>query len=130
MEGDLPPPAYSGPAEAPAPTEADFVAPRAPAIGDASQEMRARLQSAAQGAPRPRAPKPAPAAEKTSRFANIGGFLGKMTGQPEEEAKRPRPEPRRAQAVEAAPVAYDEDYDSDPDSDRIEIPAFLRRQAN
>ena len=125
LSGEMPPPAYQPREEAEAPTlkvasdrtEADFVAPRA------APEGRPALAAA----PRPKAPA---GPEKTSRFANIGGFLGKMAGQPEEEApSKPRPEPRRPQAVEAAPV-YEEDYDSDPENDRIEIPAFLRRQAN
>ena len=127
-EGDMPPPAYAPPEEQPAArAEEEFVAPRAPAVGGAAPDAHARIQSAMQAGPRPRAAAPKPAPEKASRFANIGGFLGKMTGQPDEA---PRPEPRRPQAVEAAPVAYDEDYESDPETDRIEIPAFLRRQAN
>jgi cell division protein FtsZ len=43
-------------------------------------------------------------------------------------------QPERAQPVlrpqGAAVQAYDEEEAPDPDHDRIEIPAFLRRQAN
>jgi cell division protein FtsZ len=148
---ELPPPAYR-PAD-PRPraesrkTEEDaaaFVAPRARAAGSPSPEAMARLAAAVNRAParpapagpatataaaaRPAAPaQPRPATAEKPRFG-INSLINRMTGhaaegQPPERA----PAPARAQP----PVtAYDDEQDADPEQDRIEIPAFLRRQAN
>ena len=135
---DLPPPAYQ-PAPAPAfeprmeeeQEVAAFVAPRAPAPGTPSPEALTRLQQAVNKVPSPRAAAPqqptaAPApvqAEEKPRFG-INSLINRMTGAP-------------AEAEEAAPVrrappvqSYEEEAAADPEQERIEIPAFLRRQAN
>jgi cell division protein FtsZ len=148
---DLPPPAYRPqPApqpsmirSAPAAIEADageFVAPRPRTAGQPSPEALARLQAAvsrpaASAAPkfaRPAAvtaPAPAPAAAPAAakpRFG-IGSLINRMAGHLEATAERPAPNAGRAQP----PVtAYDDEHDMGTDQDRIEIPAFLRRQAN
>ncbi|WP_227271448.1 cell division protein FtsZ [Roseobacter weihaiensis] len=140
---DLPAPAYQPQVAAFDPnrssidteTEAEsFVAPRAPAPGTPSPEAMARLRAAAQKAApaaQPRAPEPrvaASAQEERPRFG-INSLINRMTGhaeggQPTPSRQQP-PMPERAQAP--AQVPQDQE---DPDQERIEIPAFLRRQAN
>ena len=148
IEDELPQPVYQ-PRPEPAPQahtmhepEADaFVAPRAPAPGTPSPAALARLQAAVSKAPAP-APAPAPqaapaqaAAEpaKGSRFG-INSLIGRMTGQGEEPAPAPQPAVQRQPSVAAqrpqVHQAYDEDQDANPEAEKIEIPAFLRRQAN
>ena len=137
---DLPPPAYTPQVAAFEPRqdarEADveeFVAPRKPAPGTPSPEAMARLQAAAaKAAPYPttRAAEPArPAqAERHQRFG-INSLINRMTGHgevaPQPAARQQPPVQNRA----AAPSAVPQDK-ADPDQERIEIPAFLRRQAN
>lgn len=139
-DDDLPPPAYQPQVAAFEPTRIDtdvqpdsFVAPRAPTPGTPSPEAMARLRAAAQKA----APKsvqreaPAPRAvaqEERPRFG-INSLINRMTGQAEGGAQpAPRHQPSVQQrAVQPAPMPQDQ---VDPDQERIEIPAFLRRQAN
>ncbi|WP_209425996.1 cell division protein FtsZ [Pararhodobacter sp. SW119] len=100
--------------------------PRTP--GTPSPETLARLREAvsrqpAQGYQR-RAPEPPQhpqhAGERSSRFG-LGALINKMAGTGA-EATAPRHQP---------PVSsYDEDPEMREAEDRIEIPAFLRRQAN
>ena len=153
IENDLPPPAYRPQAAAPAPRstaalDADaqsFVAPRPRQPGSPSPEALARLQAAVSKAPghqpaqqpaqrpamaqpqRAAAPAPAPkAAESRPRFG-IGGLISRMAGGGHADAPAERAPAGRAQP----PVtAYDDEQDHAGDQDRIEIPAFLRRQAN
>ena len=74
-----------------------------------------------------------PQDEARPRRGGLNGLINRMTGHGEEHRERAQPEvtsmPRqRAEAVEhSEPPAED---DVDPDEERIEIPAFLRRQAN
>ena len=137
---DVPPPAYrpqeaqpahKARAAAPAGPEDDptsFVAPRARGIGQPSPEALARLQAAAsKSAPRaPAAAAPqaraaaAPKAAERPRFG-IGSLINRMSGNSEPAA------PARQQP----PVSgYDDEAELSADDERIEIPAFLRRQAN
>lgn len=140
---ELPPPAYQPQQPAPqmhAPADNDmdpsaFVAPRPRPAGTPSPEALGRLRDAvtktapnarapmAPAAPaRAAAPAPAPAPEGKARFG-IGSLINRMSGSAE-ASERPalRPQP---------PVtAYDEEPDMNPEQERIEIPAFLRRQAN
>ena len=141
-EDDMPPPAYrpqeaqpaaKARASAPAGIGDDpsaFIAPRARGIGQPSPEALARLQAAAsRSAPRPSAAAAAapqaraaaaPKAAEKPRFG-IGSLINRMSGNAETAA------PARQQP----PVSgYDEDADLSADDERIEIPAFLRRQAN
>ena len=142
---DLPPPAYAPrPAAAPRETYADsrldaepgsFVAPRAPSVAaPAGADRAARIKAAAAaganrsaGAAPARASAPAPV-ERGRR--SINNLIGRMTGQGSQPEPDPRfaPTPRRPAAVQRQPEP--EAQDDDPDADRIEIPAFLRRQAN
>ncbi len=118
-EESMPEPAYR--AEAPAfpqqqPTRA---------AGTPSPEALERLQAAVRRAPaaEPRAPR-APEPEKP-RFG-INSLINRMTGHPAEPAPRP-PAGQRQQPQMRQPV---EDDQPSPEQERIEIPAFLRRQAN
>jgi cell division protein FtsZ len=141
---DVPPPAYRPqPAaqptmirSAPAAIEADagnFVAPRPRMAGQPTAEALARLQAAvnrpaAGMAPRTAAVTPPPPAAATQRPRfGIGSLINRMAGHLEAATDRPNPQTGRQQP----PVtAYDDEQDHSADQDRIEIPAFLRRQAN
>ena len=157
-QDELPPPAYRpqpAPQPAPAPRAAApqpqqasveddaaaFVAPRARAAGTPSPEALARLAAAVNKQPSQRRA-PEPAAQQAPRAAQparqqpqperprfgINSLINRMTGHGHEAA------PDRGHAAPARqqpPVtAYEEDHDNDPEQERIEIPAFLRRQAN
>ena len=148
-EGDLPPPAYRPQAPAQqAPrdlyVEEDagvFVAPRPRTPGTPSPEALARLKAAVSNAPaggqRPmmqpmtasRTPQPAAAHDKP-RFG-INSLINRMTGHAAEAPAASAPQPGPASRP-AAPqhAVYEDEPESDPEQDRIEIPAFLRRQAN
>ena len=146
-DDDLPPPAYQPRAEDAVNHGQDsmeiedeldaFLAPRAPAPGTPSPEAMQRLQTAVSNAPkqaRQQRPAPAPAPsheaeaethEDKSRFG-INSLINRMTGHGGQEAPRParqQPPMQAARAPQPAPRAQDEE-------DQIEIPAFLRRQAN
>ncbi len=142
---DLPAPAYrpQPAAERPAPAAmrdadaASFVAPRPRAAGAPSPEALARLQAAVSRAPGQPAQGPrqaAPAARQPIAAAKpadrprfgIGSLINRMSGghqeQPADRPVAPRPQP---------PVSsYDDEAEHSADQERIEIPAFLRRQAN
>ena len=146
---DLPPPAYRPQPAAqpvlvrstPAAIEADptgFVAPRPRVAGQPSPEALARLQAAvsrpgsapakfARPAPvaAPAAPAPAASAAAKPRFG-IGSLINRMAGHLEATSPAAAPTARAQPPV----TAYDDDHDMGSDQDRIEIPAFLRRQAN
>ena len=148
-DDELPPPAYQPRAEEQVAHAQDsmeiedeldaFLAPRAPAPGTPSPEAMQRLQTAVSNAPtqarqqRPeptRAPTPAPSQEADQhedkpRFG-INSLINRMTGHGGQDAPRParqQPPMQAARAPQPAPRAQDEE-------DQIEIPAFLRRQAN
>jgi cell division protein FtsZ len=126
---------------APLAAEETFVAPRAPAPGTPSPEAIVRLQQAAQ-----RHQAQAPVAQQSSappqqtaeeaqeqRRFGLNSLINRMTGQQtaEQAAAQPRAarvqtsmQPVQAAQPKQAPQTYDEDQE------RIEIPAFLRRQAN
>ncbi len=144
---DLPPPAYRPqPAaqptmirSAPAAIEADagdFVAPRPRMAGQPSPEALARLQAAVSrpaGGTSARSAGVAPAMAASAAIAGqkprfgIGSLINRMAGHLEAATDRPGPQVARQQP----PVtAYDDEQDLGADQDRIEIPAFLRRQAN
>jgi len=142
---DLPPPAYR-PAPAPKPGQAAslhvedeaqaFVAPRSRAPGTPTPEAMARLQAAVNRQPAAAAARQAAAAQPVARPAapaaekprfGINTLLNRMAGHSAEPAERTAPAMRAQPRVSAA---YEEEPELDPDQERIEIPAFLRRQAN
>ncbi|MBZ8118874.1 cell division protein FtsZ [Roseovarius sp. LXJ103] len=140
---DLPPPAYV-PSVQQQPEEepelAAFVAPRAPAPGTPSPEAMARLQAAVGHAQQSRGQEAAPAqppqytqqkaaevtpASERPRFG-INSLLNRMTGHSgEAEAPRTSRQQPTLQAQQPARAEPEDERD-----EQIEIPAFLRRQAN
>ncbi|MCL4107627.1 UNVERIFIED_CONTAM: hypothetical protein GTU68_022088 [Idotea baltica] len=143
VQDDLPPPAYQPDAAhfQPAPdalevTADEYVAPRAAPAGTPSPEALARLQAAVQkvpegGAARPADPTPQPTDGVERPRFGINTLINRMTGQAGVSA------PEGAQAAQPAPRAEPQVHQAAPtsaapeaDEDRIEIPAFLRRQAN
>ncbi|MGX9357316.1 cell division protein FtsZ [Roseobacteraceae bacterium S113] len=135
----LPPPAYQpqvpefDPFTAQADTsEAEFIAPKAPAPGTPSPEALQRLQAAAEraqgGAYVPREPTSAPAADTEKSRFGLNSLINRMTGQAPASQEPPV---ARTQPPMPAPTAHvAPEPQADPDQERIEIPAFLRRQAN
>ena len=143
---DLPAPVYRPETYAPKPVErtataarreafeaeendlAGFVAPKPRAPGKPSPEAMARLQAAVSKAPKPRE-QSAPSGhasqqpEKQARFG-INSLINRMTGHAPEPSHRS--ESQRIQP-QISPTAEE---NSDPERERIDIPAFLRRQAN
>jgi cell division protein FtsZ len=144
-DDDLPPPAY-----VPRAMEEDdedlnaYVAPRAPAPGTPSPEALARLHNAVGNAagrrpegaqtPQVRAQQQQtrevqPAQAERPRFG-INSLLNRMTGHGQ-EGEAPR-QPRQQPSVQAQAPAQNSAR-AEPEDERdeqIEIPAFLRRQAN
>ncbi|MFW8594757.1 cell division protein FtsZ [Cribrihabitans neustonicus] len=155
----LPPPAYRPqvpefrPQADVAPQQPEtFVAPKAPAPGTPSQDAIVRLQAATQRAQTQHAqPRQAPAApvqqaqhhqqqpqqqaqpEGQRRFG-LNSLIHRMTGSgADAQAAKPQ-QPVRQQPSMQAPAQQQQQqqqqHQADPDQERIEIPAFLRRQAN
>ncbi|MCI2398152.1 cell division protein FtsZ [Aliiroseovarius subalbicans] len=133
--GDLPPSAYQSRMEetpepvAPAaysdePAVAQFTAPKAPAPGTPSPEALARLQAAVSSQPRAQA-QPEPHAEAEKPRFGINSLINRMTGQGTAEGAPAQPARQQppVQAQHAEPAM-------DPEQEKVEIPAFLRRQAN
>ncbi|MEM9968917.1 MAG: cell division protein FtsZ [Pseudomonadota bacterium] len=137
-QDDLPPPAYQPQIAAFEPATEDtlearpeeFVAPQPPAPGTPSPEALARLRAAAQRAtPQKAASEDPGTVEEKPRFG-INSLISRMTGHSDADGARqgqpPVPQPRK-RALDTAPGTKEP---MDSDDERIEIPAFLRRQAN
>ncbi|MEM1234222.1 MAG: cell division protein FtsZ [Pseudomonadota bacterium] len=140
VDGEVPPPAYQPQPAAFEPSieeddipEAAFVAPVKPAPGTPSPEALARLHSAVSkqpSTPAPAAPPVGSSADAPERQSfGINSLIGRMTGRGEAAPEQPI---RRQPPVQAQPPVHS--YDTEPPQseveERIEIPAFLRRQAN
>ncbi|MCB1363454.1 MAG: cell division protein FtsZ [Rhodobacteraceae bacterium] len=109
-----------------------FVAPRAPAPGTPSPEATARLQAAVRNAPQARAahPQSQPRAQEKPRFG-FNNLINRMTGHVGDTPSGAAAQPARQQPpVHRADSRIREEAEGDTEQDRIEIPAFLRRQAN
>ena len=129
---DLPPPAYRPrmePSVEAAPET--FVAPRGRPAGEPTPEALARLQAAVNRPGLGRAERPAPAAPVAAahdaekpRFG-INSLINRMTGHGGDGQAQPQRQQPQVTALRDAPEAG-----ADPEQERIEIPAFLRRQAN
>jgi cell division protein FtsZ len=146
---DLPPPVYrpqpAAQAQRDLHVEDDagaFVAPRPRNPGTPSPEAMARLQAAVNRAPaerrvlqQPRSPVAADRQMPSDRPRfGINSLINRMTGHAADAAPQPtravppmRPQPQQPPQVSQA---YDDEPEVDAEQDRIEIPAFLRRQAN
>ncbi|MFD3191121.1 cell division protein FtsZ [Sedimentitalea sp. HM32M-2] len=137
-DDDLPPPAYRPemPAFEPRSEQVEsqpaaFVAPRAATPGTPSPETLKRLQVAAQKVPSaPQRGQSVAASADKARFS-VNSLINRMTGHAGDT-----PSERGVQAVRQQPQMHQPaprpqaQEDVDQDQDRIEIPAFLRRQAN
>ncbi|ARC88134.1 cell division protein FtsZ [Rhodovulum sp. MB263] len=131
---DLPPPAYQ-PEESP---EAEtFVAPQPRSAGEPTPEALARLRAAVAKTPA-RQPVHTPMASGSQedprgdkgRFG-IGSLINRMSGHaPEQTERNPHTFRQQPPLYSRGTAAHQEEEDLDPDQERIEIPAFLRRQAN
>ena len=127
---DLPPPAYQPRPEPTLEAPETFVAPQPAATaqpGQPSADALARLQAAVNRAPaqEPMAEAPRVAEGEKPRFG-INSLINRMTGTAGEAAAPEQPVRQQPPVTPMpAPVA-----ESDPEQEKIEIPAFLRRQAN
>ena len=125
---DEPAPAYQ-PEVAEDATEA-FVAPKAPAPGAPSEDAMARLRTAVQNTGVARTPEHVeeePAESERPRFG-IGSLINRMSGGSE---SAPKAQPAvRSQPAMSAPAPAAEEGERLQEQEKIEIPAFLRRQAN
>ncbi len=139
QDDGVPPPAYQPAAyqdDAQYVEETDerevFVAPRPAPLGEPSADALARLQAAVGRQPQAAEPASAPretqAAQPADRpLSRINSLLHRMTGSSgDSAAQAPRPVRQQPtlQAREVRPELADDD------DEQIEIPAFLRRQAN
>ncbi|MBS1303810.1 cell division protein FtsZ [Loktanella sp. SALINAS62] len=133
LDDDLPPPAYRPRAEPEIDATEQFTAPRASRPGEPSAEALARLQAAVQRQPKetPRqAAAPQDQEAEKPRFG-INSLINRMTGdQKPAAAQAPRQQPQVSAKREQPQAQPRHEPEHDPDQERIEIPAFLRRQAN
>ena len=127
-EDDLPPPAYTPRGEPPMDRAPDaFVAPRAPGTPspDAMRRLQAAVSKVPDSSPAPqRQPMSAqrPMGEPEKPRFGINSLINRMTGHGQAPAADHRLQPQPRPQSHAA--------ETDPDQEKIEIPAFLRRQAN
>ena len=134
----LPPPAYT-PATSDFDDERDareseaaFVAPKAPLPGTPSEDAIARLRTLAASQPKAQqshvseVPQATPAPEAAQPRSRIGSLIGRMTGH---ASDTPKPASRQQPSMRGG-AAPQHRAEEDPDQEKIEIPAFLRRQAN
>ncbi|WEF25220.1 cell division protein FtsZ [Paracoccus sp. S3-43] len=148
-EDDMPAPAYqrkepAQPMMLNVNDDAGFIAPRAPqgaSRGQASPETLERLRRAVEHKgerqqPQP-APQPADPARNQSRMAGLGRMLERMAGHADQGAPKPpaasiseRVNERVAVRARQQETDFDDLASPDAAGDNVEIPAFLRRQAN
>ena len=131
-QDDLPPPAYQ-----PAATqEAAPVAEQPRQAGVPTPEALARLQAAVRRSPdaepqhlqssSPQTPAAGAAATSDKPRFGINSLINRMSGTAAEASQPPQPQVRQQPQLRAP----EEEDDLSPEQERIEIPAFLRRQAN
>ena len=129
---DLPPPAYRPQQDevreqAPAPT---------PTMGQPSAETLARLHAAVSKVPNDgNFQRPAPRAEAKYEEEKPSGFrlknmISKMTGHRTDHRFEELAEARKQPSVSHRNFDRSPEVDEEDDGDNVEIPAFLRRQAN
>ena len=128
-DGDeMPAPAYVAPQEPVAPA-----APAAASSNTPSDDTMARLRAAAMHVPEPAsaidAEEEAAPAERRSGFG-IGSFINRMSGSAGDAPTRRQPSVASAPSQSAAPSRSAAPAERTEEQDKIEIPAFLRRQAN
>lgn len=105
----------------------EFVAPQPRKPGTPTPETLARLRTAVNSTKTVGAAPTRPAAEAPDagekRGFGINSLINRMTGQAAEPGQGAAPQPR-------GPAPVEEPNMVDPDQEKVEIPAFLRRQAN
>ena len=147
IEDEMPAPAYQR-KEAAQPMalnvkeDAGFIAPRAPqgaSRGQASPETLERLRRAVENKGERQQPQPAPQepVRAQSRMAGLGRMLERMAGHSDQAAPKPaagsiseRVNERVAVRARQQDADFDDLASPDASGDNVEIPAFLRRQAN
>ena len=137
MDDGLPPPAYA-PQQTPAyePGRRDMAAdfrPQSPAPGTPSPETIRRLEAAVRKAPdsldnRAAAARTEPAQDK-SRFG-INSLINRMTGHGHSQAPTAEPRSHSGRSLPPMQSLPQDNPEDDAELEKIEIPAFLRRQAN
>ncbi|MEM8581864.1 MAG: cell division protein FtsZ [Pseudomonadota bacterium] len=107
----------------------DFVAPQRIKPGTPTPEALARLRTAVNSTRGVAAPQRQPAAAEGAekRGFGINSLINRMTGHPQEQQETPKEHPR---AKPRMAVSDQEAEPVDPEMEKVEIPAFLRRQAN
>ena len=149
IEDEMPAPAYqrrepAQPAMLNVKEDAGFIAPRAPqgAVprGQASPETLERLRRAVEhkGERQPQpAPQPTEPVRTQSRMAGLGRMLERMAGHSDASAPKPaassiseRVNERVAVRARQQETDFDDLASPDAAQDNVEIPAFLRRQAD
>ncbi|MEM0977686.1 MAG: cell division protein FtsZ [Pseudomonadota bacterium] len=134
---DMPPPVYQPDAEDAAPMrlevedEDEFIAPQPRRVGESSPEMLSRLKraatrsSSAEKAEAALRVQPEQDAEEDRKGLGLNKLINRMTGSDQEETTQRRQPPMFTEDESEEVVEKDARKDGD-----IEIPAFLRRQAN
>ncbi|MGE4061886.1 MAG: cell division protein FtsZ [Rhodospirillaceae bacterium] len=99
---------------------------------DAATEKAADVMALAEPAPvQAAAPAPAPAPAKPEGRVSLFGRYRSLTSRPKaEEVKAPEPQAKAAAGLNISVGPMDRPTMSSHDEDELEIPAFLRRQAN
>ena len=132
-EEELPPPLYSEPDAEESEAET-FVAPKAPLVGTPSEKGMQRLRSAVLNSSGYSALETSPdedqdQAEKP-RFG-IGSLINRMSGNDPDKSRLSMRNQSAAPELSARLETDEEEVQAtDPEQERIEVPAFLRRQAN
>lgn len=134
---DLPPPAYQPAANKAEPADdffqmededrSSFVAPQPQPAGQPSAETMARLHAAASKAANRHSPEAQLTEDRVEKARGFGlnSLISKMTGHQDE-----RETPTRDHTNQPNLSAVPKEPAMNEDQERIEIPAFLRRQAN
>ena len=127
----VPPPVYQPRAEPDVAADpADYIAPQAPAAAQSvSSDVTERLRRAVSRLPAGQHAEPeAGPAETEKRRAGLGNLFSRMSGQ--QAAHPASPEQEAAPRAQPQQTAWVDDPEMETEQERIEIPAFLRRQAN
>ena len=147
IDDDMPAPAYqrkepAQPAMLNVREDAGFIAPRSPQgatpRGQASPETLERLRRAVEHKGERQQPAPQPEPVRTqSRMMGLGRMLERMAGHADTSAPKPsaasiseRVNERVAVRARQQETDFDDLASPDAGGDNVEIPAFLRRQAN
>ena len=133
--GQLPPPAYQEMPDKEESSSQNFIAPQAPLVGTPSNEAMARLRKAVQNSPGyddAASGIEEDAVSDRPRFG-ISSLINRMSGQESDKKKAHDARKQPEAPVPSSSIPQGETGQSDiidPEQERIEVPAFLRRQAN